>query len=155
MTIDSIVTLVGTIVTIIATVITIDQVRKAKNYKEQIKFDIRKINLSGASERLKRAQDDIRMLPSDYSNIPRGLRVSDLIRNIKSQFDFALNAIDKNGPDKDIRTLLTNAQNKLNSYELALLNKKIDPKDSHELQSFVQDAISQSSSRIFTLEGKL
>lgn len=154
MTIDSIVTLVGTIVTIIATVITITQARKAKNYKEQIKFDIRRINLSGTSERLRRAQDDIRMLPSDYSNIPRGLRVSDLIHNIKSQFDFALSAIDKNGPDKDIRTLLTNAQNELNSYELALLGKKIDPKHSHELQSLVQDAISQSSSRIFTLEGK-
>ncbi|HFO0263155.1 TPA: hypothetical protein ACHIEN_003870 [Serratia marcescens] len=154
MTLDSIVTLVGAIVTIVSTAITISQVRKAKNYKEQIKFDIRKINLSGTTERLKRSQDDIRMLPSDYSNIQRGLRVSVLIHNIRSQFDFALNAIDKNGPDKDIRTLLTNAQNKLNSYELAFLNKKIDPKDSHELQSLVQDAISQSSSRIFALEGK-
>ncbi|HFF8945627.1 TPA: hypothetical protein ACGE6U_003143 [Serratia marcescens] len=154
MTLDSIVTLVGAIVTIVSTAITIFQVRKAKNYKEQIKFDIRKINLSGTTERLKRSQDDIRMLPSDYSKIQRGLRVEVLIHNIKSQFDFALNAIDKNGPDKDIRTLLTNAQNKLNSYELAFLNKKIDPKDSHELQSLVQDAISQSSSRIFALEGK-
>lgn len=154
MTLDNIVTLVGTIVTIVSTAITISQVRKAKNYKEQIKFDIRKINLSGTTERLKRSQDDIRMLPSDYSNIQRGLRVSVLIHNIRSQFDFALNAIDNNGPDKDIRKLLTNAQNKLNSYELAFLNKKIDPKDSHELQSLVQDAISQSSSRIFALEGK-
>jgi hypothetical protein len=145
---------VGTIVTIVSTLITIFQVRKAKNYKEQIKFDIRKINLSGTTERLKRSQDDIRILPSDYSSIQRGLRVSTLIHNIRSQFDFALNAIDKNGPDKDIRTLLTNAQNKLNSYELAFLNKKIDPKDSHELQILVQDAISQSSSRIFALEGK-
>ncbi|HBC8591693.1 TPA: hypothetical protein ACNPVF_000775 [Escherichia coli] len=154
MTIDSIVTFVGTAVTIIATAITIWQAKKAKDYKEQIKFDIRKINLSGTSERLKRAQDDIRMLPADHATFPRGLKISDLILNIKSQFDFALSAIDAKGPDKDIRLLLTQAQNKLNSYELGWLSKNINPKDSHELQSLVQDAISQSSSRIFALEGK-
>ncbi|OCF82152.1 hypothetical protein AS299_02575 [Citrobacter freundii] len=154
MTIDSVVTLVGTIVTIIATIIAIRQAKKAEDYKEQIKFDIRKINLSGTSERLKRAQDDIRALPTDHATIPRGMKVSELILNIKSQFDFALSAIDSKGPDKDIRALLTQAQNKLNNYELGLNSKKIDPKDPHELQSLVQDAISQSSSRIFALEGK-
>lgn len=154
MTTDSIVTLVGTVVTVIATIITIVQAKKAKDYKEQIKFDIRKINLSGSSERLKRAQDDIRSLPTDSSNIPRGLKVNELILNIKSQFDFALNAIDPNGPDSDIRTVLTDAQNKLNSYELGWNSKNIKSTDPHELQSLVQDAISQSSSRIFALEGK-
>ena len=154
MTTDSIITLVGSIVTIIATIITIHQAKKAKDYKEQIKFDIRKINLSGSSERLKRAQDDIRKLPASASSASRGIKVSELIPNIKSQFDFSLSAIDSNGPDKDIRLVLTEAQNKLNSYELGWNTKKIIPEDLHDLQSLVQDAISQSSSRIFALEGK-
>ena len=154
MTTDSIITLIGTIVTVLATIITIYQAKKAKDYKEQIRFDIRKINLSGSSERLKRAQDDIRKLPTNSANVSRGIKVGELIPNIKSQFDFALSAIDSNGPDNDIRSVLTSAQNKLNSYELGWNSKNITPSDLHELQSLVQDAISQSSSRIFALEGK-
>lgn len=154
MTTDSIITIVGTAVTIIATIITIHQAKKAKDYKEQIRFDIRKINLSGSSERLKRAQDDIRKLPSCTNSVPRGIKVLELIPNIKSQFDFALSAIDSSGPDKDIRLILTEAQNKLNSYEFGWNTKNITPSDLHDLQSLIQDAISQSSSRIFALEGK-
>lgn len=154
MTTDSIITVVGTVVTVIATIITIYQAKKAKDYKEQIRFDIRKINLSGSSERLKRAQDDIRKLPSSTNSVPRGIKVLELIPNIKSQFDFALSAIDSSGPDKDIRSLLTEAQNKLNRYELGWNLKNINPSDLHDLQSLIQDAISQSSSRIFALEGK-
>lgn len=154
MTTDSMITLIGTVVTVIATGITIIQARKAKNYKEQIKFDIRKINLSGSSERLKRAQDDIRMLPTSSSNLPRGLKVNELILNIKSHFDFSLGVLDSNGLDGDIRSILTNAQNKLNSYELGWYSGNINPSDTHDLQSLVQDAISQSGTRIFALEGK-
>ncbi|MFM5568200.1 hypothetical protein ACET8I_16835 [Aeromonas veronii] len=91
MTTDSMITLIGTVVTVIATGITIIQARKTKDYKEQIKCDVRKINLLGSSERLKRAQDDIRMLPTSSSNLPRGLKVNELILNIKSHFDFSLN----------------------------------------------------------------
>ena len=148
------ITLIGTVVTVFATIITIYQAKKAKDYKEQIRFDIRKINLSGSAERLKRAQDDIRKLPTTSSTASRGIKVVELIPNIKSQFDFALSAIDSSGPDKDIRLVLTDAQNKLNNYELGWNAKSINPSDLHELQSLVQDAISQSSSRIFALEGK-
>ena len=154
MTTDSIITIVGTAVTVIATIITIYQAKKAKDYKEQIRFDIRKINLSGSSERLKRAQDDIRKLPASTNSASRGIKILELIPNIKSQFDFALSAIDSSGPDKDIRLVLTEAQNKLNNYELGWNTKNINPSDLHDLQSLVQDAISQSNSRIFALEGK-
>lgn len=154
LTTDSMITLIGTVVTVIATGITIIQARKTKNYKEQIKCDVRKINLLGSSERLKRAQDDIRMLPTSSSNIPRGLKVNELILNIKSHFDFSLGALDSNGLDGDIRLILTNAQRKLNNYELGLNSKNINPSDTHDLQSLVQDAISQSGTRIFSLEGK-
>lgn len=154
MTSDSIITLTGTIVTIIATIITIYYAQQAKNYKEQIKLDIRKINLSGSSERLKRAQDDIRKLPTSTKNIPRGIKVPEIISNIKSQFDFSLGTIDKDGLDQDIRKVLSKAQKKLNSYELGLNSHSLNPSDLHDLQSLVQDAISQSNSRIFVLEGK-
>ncbi len=135
-------------------VVAICQARAAKNYKEQIKFDIRKINLSGSTEKLKRAQDDIRKLPASTSAVPRGIKVPELIPNIKSQFDFALGVIDSNGPDKDIRLVLANAQQKLNSYELGWNASSLNPSDLHELQSLVQDAIAQSNSRIYILEGK-
>lgn len=135
-------------------VVAIFQARAAKNYKEQIKFDIRKINLSGSTEKLKRAQDDIRKLPASTSAVPRGIKVPELIPNIKSQFDFVLGVIDSNGPDKDIRLVLTNAQQKLNSYELGWNTNSLNPSDLHELQSLVQDAIAQSNSRIYILEGK-
>jgi hypothetical protein len=151
---DSIITLVGTVVTVMATGITIWQAFKAKSYSQQIKFDIRKINLSGCSEKLKRAQDDIRSLPTNCSDVPRGLKVKDLILNIKSQFDFSLSIINSNGPDSDVREIISNAQSKLNSYEQGWSNGNPNPEDVYELQSLIQDAVSQSNSRIYQLEGK-
>lgn len=151
---DSIITLVGTVVTVIATGIAIWQALEAKSYSQQIKFDIRKINLSACSEKLKRAQDDIRSLPTNFSNVPRGLKVKDLMLNIKSQFDFSLSVIDSNRPDSDIRKILSNAQVKLNDYEQGWSNSNPNPEDVYELQILIQDAISQSNSRIYQLEGK-
>lgn len=130
------------------------QASQAKDYKEQIKFDIRKINLSGSSERLKRAQDDIRRLPTSSQNIPRGTKVSDLIQNIKTQFDFSLSVLASDGEDKDIREMLSEAQKKLNSYEVSWNAGSPIHQDMNDLQSLVQDAISQANSRIYVLEGK-
>ncbi len=64
MSIDSQITLAGTIVTLLGMAITIWQASQARSYKNQINFDIRKINLSGVIERLKRTQDEIRKLPT-------------------------------------------------------------------------------------------
>lgn len=151
---DSIITITGTLITVISMCVAIWQASQAKNYKEQIKFDIRKINLSGASERLKRAQDDIRRLPISSQSIDRGIKVGDLIHNIKSQFDFSLSILAPDGEDRDIREILTTAQNKLNSYEVSWSSDSPNAQDMNDLQSLVQDAISQSNSRIYQLEGK-
>ncbi|MGI3044326.1 hypothetical protein ACRTDM_21600 [Shewanella algae] len=154
MTSDSIITITGTLITIVSMFVAIWQASQAKDYKEQIKFDIRKINLSGSSERLKRAQDDIRRLPTSSQNIPRGTKVSDLIHNIKTQFDFSLSVLASDGEDKDIREILSEAQNKLNSYEVSWNAGSPSHQDVNDLQSLVQDAISQANSRIYVLEGK-
>jgi hypothetical protein len=154
LTSDSIITITGTIITVISMFVAVWQARQAKDYKEQIKFDIRKINLSGASERLKRAQDDIRRLPISSQGATRGIKVGDLIHNIKSQFDFSLSVLAPDGDDKDIRTVLTTAQNKLNSYEASWNTGSPNSQDMNDLQSLVQDAIAQSNSRIYQLEGK-
>ncbi|BFI46378.1 hypothetical protein YKD1_27970 [Yersinia pseudotuberculosis] len=56
MTWDSIVTITGTLITLLGMGVTIWQVTKALNYKDQIKLDIRKTNLTNIADRLKRAQ---------------------------------------------------------------------------------------------------
>ena len=154
MSIDSQITLVGAIVTLIGMVITIWQAAQARSYKNQIKFDIRKINLSGAIERLKRTQDEIRKLPTSAANIQRGIKPNDLFQNIKAHFDFTLGVLDAKGPDGDIRNLLSEAQTKLNSYEMSWNQGAPNAQDVHDLQSRVQDAVSQTNSRISQLEGK-
>ncbi|EJL6658661.1 hypothetical protein QXB71_003912 [Vibrio cholerae] len=154
MTTDSMITLVGTVVTVISMFITICQVVKAKKYREQIKFDIRKINLASCAERLRRAQDDIRRLPLSTTSIQRGVKVPELILSIKAHFDYSIGAINSQGPDSDIRGILTNAQQKLNDYEIGFNSQTINHTDVHELQSLIQDSISTSNSRIFELEGK-
>lgn len=151
---DSAITIIGTVITIVGTIVTIQQAVQTRNYKEQIKFSIRKINLSGSAERLKRAQDDIRRLPISNQPNERGLKVKELIHNIKSQFDFSLNILSSDGDDKDIRELLSSAQIKLNRYEVSWNSGSPCAQDMNDLQCLVQDAISQSNSRIYILEGK-
>ena len=117
-------------------------------------FDIRKINLSNVVEKLKRAQDEIRNLPTTERQAPRGARTRETIRNIKGHFDAVLGVLDAKGPDSDIRGVLGDAQNNLNLYENSWNDGSPDAEQAHSLQSLVQNAVSQSNSRIFELEGK-
>ncbi len=135
MTTEGIVTLAGTVVTLFGMAVTIWQALQARNYKNQIKFNLRKIDLEHIIERLKRAQDDIRRLPTSLQNIPRGIRPIDLIHKIREQFDMALSTLDVAGPDAGIRGLLIEGQHKLNSYEISWNSGTPNPQDVHELQA--------------------
>lgn len=154
MTADSIVTIVGTSVTLLGMFITIWQASQVRTYKKQIKSDVRKINLTGVSERLKRAQEEIRRLPTSSQSLPRGIRPTELIRTTREHFDLALGTLDANGPDGDTRSLLVVAQNSLNSYEISWNSGNINPACVHELQEKVQYSISKIVSTIYKLEGK-
>lgn len=155
MTTDSLITLAGTGVTVVGMIVTIWQAAQARSYKDKLKFDIRKINLSSVAERLKRAQDDIRRLPTSCQNLQRGIKINDLIHNIKAEFDYSLGVLDAKGPDGDIRSLLSEAQVKLNIYEQSWTSGSPDAQQVHDLQSLVQDCVSQSNSKIYQLEGKV
>mgnify|MGYP000857357580 FL=1 len=154
MTSDSIVTLTGTVVTLLGMAITIWQASQARNYKNQIKFDIRKINLANVTERLKRAQDEIRRLPTSAQAVPRGVKPLELIHKIREQFDIALGTLDASGPDAGVRGLLVEGQGNLNAYEISWNSGNPNPQDVHELQAKMQDAVSTLSTTIFQMEGK-
>ncbi len=154
MTSDSIVTVVGTVVTLLGTAVTIWQASQARTYKRQIKFDVRKINLAGVADRLRRAQDEIRRLPTSSQSVPRGVRPNELIQKTREHFDLALGTLDASGPDADTRSLLAGAQTCLNSYEASWNSGSPNPQHAHDLQSKVQDVVSLLSSTIFQIEGK-
>lgn len=151
---DSIVTIVGSTVTVIGAAITIWQASEARNYKNQIKFDIRKINLSNVAERLKRAQEEIRRLPTSTQAVPRGVKPTELIQKIREHFDVALSNLDATGPDAAIRALLTQGQSNLNAYEISWNGGNPNALNVHELQAKMQDAVSGLSATIYQLEGK-
>lgn len=151
---DSIVSIVGTVVTLLGTAITIWQTTQARSYKNQIKFDIRKINLVNVNERLKRAQDEIRRLPTSSQSMPRGIRPNELIQKIREQFDIALSNLDATGPDAAIRGLLVQGQDNLNAYEISWNGGNPSALNVHELQGKVQDAVASLSTTIYQLEGK-
>lgn len=154
MTSDSIITIVGTALTVFGTVVTIWQASQARNYKNQIKFDIRKINLANVTDRLKRAQDEIRRLPTSAQALPRGIRPTELMHKIREQFDMALGTLDAEGPDANVRKLLVEGQAQLNNYEISLNAGSPAVQTVHELQSKMQDAISNLSTTINRIEGK-
>lgn len=151
---DSIVTLTGTVVTLLGMVITIWQAKQARSYKNQIKFDIRKINLANVTDRLKRAQDEIRRLPTSAQAVQRGVRPIEFIHKIKEQFDIALGTLDASGPDAAVRGLLVQGQSHLNAYEISWNIGNPNPQDVHELQAKMQDAVSTLSRTIYQMEGK-
>ncbi|MBX8489304.1 hypothetical protein K5D42_05390 [Pseudomonas cichorii] len=154
MTSDSIVTAIGTVVTLLGMLITIWQASAARNYKNQVRSDIRRINLVSVSGSLKRAQEEIRRLPTSNQVSLRGVRPSELIQKAREHFDSALGILDSTGPDANVRSLLGCAQKKLNSYEISWNSGQPKPQDVHELQTNLQDAVSELSNTIFKMEGK-
>lgn len=142
-------------VTILSMVITIWQASEARNYKNQIKSDIRKINLTNISDSLKRAQEEIRKLPTTSQDIKRGMRPIELIRKTREHFDIALSTINSHGPDGNIRAIIIEAQKRLNSYEISMNGGNPNPQDVHELQGKMQDAVSVTSTAIYQMEGKV
>jgi hypothetical protein len=149
-----IITIAGTLITCIGTAVAIKQASKAKEYTEQIKFDVRKINLSTAVEQIRRAQDDIRALPTSSDNTPRGIKPKEVISSIRVRFDNVLGLISNTGEDRDIRETLSLAQGQLNAYESSVDKKAFEATPIYELQSLVQDAVSAANARIYQLEGK-
>lgn len=155
MTYDSIVTILGAVVSVLGMIITIWQASQVRVYKNQIKFDIRKINLANVIDQLKRAQEDIRRLPTSAQLLTRGIRPKELIHKTRGHFDLALGTLDANGPDASVRELLADAQSKLNSYEISWNAGNPDPLDVHALQEKLQNAVSTITSTIYQIEGKL
>lgn len=154
MTSDSYVTVVGTLVTLLGMAVTIKQASQARNYRNQIKLDVRKINLVNVTDGLKRAQDEIRRLPTSSQPPPRGIRPVELIQKVREQFDNALGTLNSAGPDTDARSLLVEAQSKLNAYEISLNSGSPSAENVHELQAKMQDAVSILSTKINQMEGK-
>jgi hypothetical protein len=110
--------------------------------------------LSTAVEQIRRAQDDIRALPTSSDNTPRGIKPKEVISSIRVRFDNVLGLISNTGEDRDIRETLSLAQGQLNAYESSVDKKAFEATPIYELQSLVQDAVSAANARIYQLEGK-
>jgi hypothetical protein len=154
MTLSDFISIIGTIITIIGMILTIIYANRAKSYKEQIQFDIRKINLSGIVDKLKRIQDEVRKLPKTLPP-KRGVKVDDILTIIKSHFDYILNLLDSDGPDIEIKTFIKNAQSSLNSYEISFSSGQANDCDVVKLTEYIQEAISKSNTKILILEKDL
>lgn len=154
MTESDLITIMGTVITIISMFVTIFYANKAKNYKEQIQFDIRKINLSGIVDKLKRTQDEVRKLPKTLPP-KRGVKVDDILTTIKSHFDYVLNLLDSDGPDSEIRTYIKNAQSSLNLYENSFSSDQANNNEVVNITEYIQEAISKSNTKILILEKDL
>lgn len=149
----------GSLVTILGIGVTIHFARQAnkhkieaKKYSDQIKSDLRKINLSNCTDMLKKMLEEIRRLPIDIDQIPKGVKVENLILNIKSYFDGTLSLIDITNNDRDLRVKVSHAQKILHQYEREYLARKSDLTVSQNLQVEVQDCISIINTKIFSSE---
>jgi hypothetical protein len=143
--------IIAIIVTVVSMILTIRYANKAKKYKEQIQFDIRKINLTNIVEKLKRSQEEIRDLPKSKP-IERGIKIKVIIKTLQKHFDFTLNLLDNDGLDSDIRIHIHNAQLSLNEYEKTFSEDKINESEANNIKEFVQIAIAKSNTKILDLE---
>ncbi|RSE23990.1 phage holin family protein [Acinetobacter johnsonii] len=164
---SDVISIVGTVITILGIIVTIyfakqaDKHRKAadkhekqaQRYSNQIKSDLRKINLSNCTDMLKKMLEEVRRLPIDTDQTPKGVKVENLILNIKSYFDGTLSLIDTAGSDREIRRMVSDAQVILHRYERDFLAKVNPLPAPHDLQVSIQDCISNINSKIYSIEG--
>lgn len=151
MTADSVITIFGAIITIAGALFALDQARKAKSYSDQIRVDVEKISLMKIAESLYRCQEEVRKLPRDRTNLPRGYKMKATLERIWPHFDHVLSSHVLTGENGDLRKQVSSAQDLLRKYETS---SHSTPSDPFEIQCLLQEALSSISSRIFQLDGK-
>lgn len=152
MTADSIITICGALVTIAGALFSLDQAKKAKDYSEQIKVDVQKVSLMKITESLYRCQEEVRKLPRDRSNIPRGYKIDAALEKVWPHFDQVLSSHVLSGENVELRKSISSTQDLLRSYERNGEGPAVDP---YEIQCRLQDALSEISAKIFQLDGKV
>ena len=126
----------------------------ARSYKEQIRVDIRKLNVLRSAEHLRKALESIRKLPSDSTKIPRGRKTETLLEGIKACFDDILGILPIGGDEDDVRTHVSAAQESLTAYERCFNANTLSPDLTAAIQSHVQNAVSLANDRVLKIEGK-
>ncbi|WP_347990120.1 hypothetical protein [Methylomonas sp. AM2-LC] len=151
MTADSIITILGAMITIAGALFTLDQARKAKDYSDQIKVDVEKVSLMRITESLYRCQEEVRKLPRDQTNVPRGFKIKDALERIWPHFDHILSSHVLSGNNAAIRQKVMDAQGLLRTYEINSTQPAIDPFD---VQCLIQESLSEINSKVYKLDGK-
>lgn len=156
---DAIISLASTGITLLSMGLTIWMARGVKNIRDQVTIDIRRINLTHASRSLEKTLNEIRKLQDlqDLQDLTaansRGRRRAPLLDAVQAQFDVALMQIDLEGPDSDVRSVISNAQVKLQQLRIEKDGATCASITS-EMQSLIQDAVSRLNGRSLKLEGK-
>lgn len=151
MTADSTITIFGAIITIAGAFFTLDQAKKAKNYLDQIKVDVEKVSLMRITESLYRCQEEVRKLPRDQANIPRGFKIREALERIWPHFDQILSSHVLSGSNVAIRQKVADAQGLLKNYEINNTLSAVDPFDA---QCLIQESLSEINLKVFKLDGK-
>lgn len=150
---DAIISLVSTGVTLFSMGMTIWMSRGVKKIRDQIAVDIRRVNLTHASRSLEKTLAEIRKLQDSTAANSRGRGRASLLDAVQAQFDVALMQIDLNGPDSDVRGVISNAQTKLQQLRTEQ-DDAVCATITSEMQSLIQDAVSLLNGRSLKLEGK-
>lgn len=150
---DAIISLGSTGVTLISMGLTIWMSHDVKKIRDQIAVDIRRVNLTHASRSLEKTLAEIRKLQDSTAANSRGRGRASLLDAVQAQFDVALMQIDLNGPDSDVRGVISNAQTKLQQLRTEQ-DDALCATITSEMQSLIQDAVSLLNGRSLKLEGK-
>lgn len=151
MTPDTIITLAGAIITIAGAIFTLEQAKNAKSYSDQIKVDVEKVSLMRITESLYRCQEEVRKLPRDQNNIPRGFKIKEALERIWPHFDQILSSHVLSGSNTSIRQKILDAQVTLRKYETNNTQQVVDPFD---VLCLLQESLSEINSKVFKLDGK-
>lgn len=153
LSLDAKVSLASMFVTLVSMVLTIWMASRVKKVKSQIALDIRRVNLAHASRSIEKTLGDIRKLQVTPLSNARGRGRLSSLDIIQGHFDTALMQVDLDGPDADIRSLISDAQVKLQALRNESEQEKCDQLIS-EIQSLVQDTVSKLNGRYLRLDEK-
>jgi len=150
MTLSDIITISGAIVTIFGAIFSLVQAMKAKKYSRQLKDDVQKLSLMNITEPLYRCQEEIRRLPRDRDNLPRGYKIDAALEKIWPYFDDILSSHVLIGENESIRRKISKAQDIIRSYETNDSRVMLDP---YNAQCLLQEALSEIKAKVHQLDG--
>lgn len=142
---SSIITDIADFASIVGALVSVLAAFKAFRVKKAVELDFRQITLSDIEQSLTHLQSELNALENAIRSNRRGFKIGSSLSEIQRHLDGVLNRLSSDGPDRDIRAMVSAVQGLVS--ELGQSDTD-HPEIISKMRTMIQEGISTAKSRV-------